>query len=60
MMTILLLFILVDSSFNVYLWLTEIQHLQVGIKNFVVSQLNFIRYKIDAENTAEYGIIHPK
>lgn len=55
----LLLFILVDSLYYGYLSLAEIQHLQVGINNFVVTPLNFIRYNINPENTAQHGV-HPK
>lgn len=55
----LLLFILVDSLYYGYLSLAEVQQLQIGINNFVVTPLNFIRYNINPENTAQHGK-HPK
>lgn len=51
----LLLFILVDSLYYGYLTLAEVQQMQVGINNFVVTPLNFVRYNIDPENTAQHG-----
>lgn len=55
----LLFFILMDSLYFGYLSLSEVHLLDIGINNFVVTPLNFIRYNIDPQNTAQHGV-HPK
>lgn len=55
----LVFFILMDSLYFGYLSLSEIHELEIGINNFVVTPLNFVRYNIDPENTAQHGV-HPK
>lgn len=55
----LLFFILMDSLYFGYLSLSEIHMLDIGINNFVVTPLNFIRYNIDPQNTGQHGV-HPK
>ncbi|XP_055390414.1 GPI mannosyltransferase 4 [Condylostylus longicornis] len=51
--------ILVDSLYYRYLTTGEIHMLQITINNFVVTPLNFLKYNLDPEKTAEHGI-HPK
>lgn len=55
----LIIFILIDSLYFGYLTVAEIDIREIGINNFVVTPLNFIKYNIDSANTAEHGI-HPK
>lgn len=55
----LCLIILIDSLYYGYLTSAEIYQLEVGLHNFVVTPLNFIRYNIDPDNTADHGA-HPK
>lgn len=55
----ILFFIAMDSLYFGYLSLFDIHVFDIGINNFVVTPLNFIRYNIDPENTAQHGI-HPK
>lgn len=54
----LVLFIVVDSLYYGYLTPAEVEHLEIGINNFVVTPLNFIRYNINSENTKQHGM-HP-
>ncbi|XP_058461990.1 GPI mannosyltransferase 4 [Malaya genurostris] len=54
----LIFFIVVDSLYYGYLTPAELEHLDVGINNFVVTPLNFIRYNINPENTNQHGV-HP-
>lgn len=59
---VLMLFIIVDSLYYGFLtlwYLNIVDYLDIGINNFVVTPLNFIRYNIDASKTAAHGI-HPK
>lgn len=55
----LCVFILIDSLYYEYLSPVEVQKMIVGMDNFVVTPLNFIRYNIDPKNTAQHGA-HPK
>lgn len=55
----LCVFILIDSLYYGYLSPVEVQKMIVGIDNFVVTPLNFIRYNLDPQNTAQHGA-HPK
>lgn len=55
----LIFFITMDSLYFGYLSLSEIHALDIGINNFVVTPLNFVRYNINPENTAQHGI-HPR
>lgn len=55
----LVIFIIMDSLYFGYLSLSDIHVFDVGINNFVVTPLNFIRYNIDPLNTAQHGV-HPK
>ncbi|XP_058836056.1 GPI mannosyltransferase 4 isoform X2 [Topomyia yanbarensis] len=54
----LVFFIVVDSLYYGYLTPAELEQLDVGIDNFVVTPLNFIRYNINPENTKQHGV-HP-
>lgn len=56
---IVMLFILIDSLYYKFLTLSEIDYAEIGIDNFVVTPLNFIRYNINPSNTADHGV-HPK
>lgn len=53
-----LFFILVDSSYFTHLTLGEILKLEIGINNFVVTPLNFLRYNMETKNLATHGL-HP-
>ncbi|XP_011198402.1 GPI mannosyltransferase 4 [Bactrocera dorsalis] len=55
----LVFFIICDSFYYKYLTVGELQMLQLSINNFVSTPWNFIKYNLDAKNTAEHGI-HPK
>ncbi|XP_039955385.1 GPI mannosyltransferase 4 [Bactrocera tryoni] len=55
----LVIFIICDSFYYKYLTVGELQMLQLSINNFVSTPWNFIKYNLDAKNTAEHGI-HPK
>lgn len=55
----IMFFIAMDSLYFGYLSLFDIHVFDIGINNFVVTPLNFIRYNIDPENTAQHGV-HPK
>lgn len=52
-------FIVIDSLYFGYLTLADIQHMDISINSFVVTPLNFIRYNIDPNKTAEHGV-HPR
>lgn len=52
-------FIVMDSLYFGYLHMSDIHVLDIGMHNFVVTPLNFVRYNINPENTAQHGI-HPK
>ncbi|XP_053687746.1 GPI mannosyltransferase 4 [Sabethes cyaneus] len=54
----LLFFIVVDSFYYGYLTLAELEKFEIGINNFVVTPLNFVRYNINSENTKQHGV-HP-
>lgn len=56
---IVLLFILIDSMYYGFLTLSDIDFVDIGIENFVVTPLNFVRYNIDPSNTANHGV-HPR
>lgn len=58
---VVILFIVIDSLYYEYLTLSEIENnfLEIGINNFIVTPLNFIRYNMEAKNTAQHGE-HPK
>lgn len=51
--------ILIDSFYYGYLSLAQIYIFDVGIDNFLVTPVNFIRYNINPDNTASHGE-HPK
>lgn len=55
----LLFCIITDSFYFNFLTIAEIEHLDIGIDNFVVTPLNFLRYNLNPERTAEHGE-HPK
>ncbi|KAG4078498.1 hypothetical protein HA402_009210 [Bradysia odoriphaga] len=55
----LVFFIIMDSLYFGYLHLSDIPMLDIGMRSFVVTPLNFVRYNIDPKNTAQHGI-HPK
>lgn len=52
-------FIMIDSLYYDYLSPVEVQKMIIGMDNFVVTPLNFIRYNMDPENTGQHGT-HPK
>ncbi|XP_052873455.1 GPI mannosyltransferase 4 [Anopheles cruzii] len=54
----LIVCILVDSVYYGYLTLAELDRHEIGINSFVVTPVNFIRYNLIAENTAQHGV-HP-
>ncbi|XP_055537840.1 GPI mannosyltransferase 4 [Wyeomyia smithii] len=54
----LVFFIVVDSFYYGYLTPAELERMEIGIDNFVVTPLNFIRYNINSENTKQHGV-HP-
>lgn len=56
---IVMLFILIDSLYYGFLSMYETDLTAIGIDNFVVTPLNFVRYNMDPSKTAEHGI-HPK
>lgn len=49
----------IDSLYYGYLSLAQIYILDIGMENFLVTPVNFIRYNINPENTAQHGE-HPK
>lgn len=53
-----LFFILIDSFYFGYLTIGEIGQLKIGMDNFVVTPLNFLRYNINTKNLATHGL-HP-
>lgn len=55
----LVFFIVVDSLYFGYLHMSDIHMLDIGMHNFVVTPLNFVRYNINPKNTAQHGV-HPK
>lgn len=54
-----LFFILVDSFYFGYLTVAEIGQLEIGISNFVVTPLNFLRYNTNTKNLETHGL-HPR
>ncbi|XP_014472747.1 PREDICTED: GPI mannosyltransferase 4 [Dinoponera quadriceps] len=54
-----LFFILVDSFYFGYLTMGEIGKLEIGMNNFVVTPLNFLRYNVNTKNLATHGL-HPR
>ncbi|XP_053670213.1 GPI mannosyltransferase 4 [Anopheles nili] len=54
----LVLFIVIDSIYYGYLTMAELERQEIGINNFVVTPINFIRYNIISDNTAQHGV-HP-
>lgn len=52
-------FIVMDSLYFGYLHTSDVHMFDIGMRNFVVTPLNFVRYNIDPKNTAQHGI-HPK
>ncbi|XP_075167212.1 phosphatidylinositol glycan anchor biosynthesis class Z [Haematobia irritans] len=55
----ILFFVLCDSLYYKYLTSGEIMTRAISIDNFVFTPWNFIKYNLDAKNTAEHGL-HPK
>ena len=55
----LLTIIIIDSLYYGYLSLSQIYIMDISIENFLVTPVNFIRYNINPENTAQHGE-HPK
>lgn len=56
---LILLIILVDSSYFGYLTGPEIMNLDISLKNFVFPPWNFLKYNMNVNNLAKHGI-HPK
>lgn len=55
----LIVIVLIDSFYYGYLSLAQIYIFDVSMDNFLVTPVNFIRYNINPENTAQHGE-HPK
>lgn len=55
----LLFCIIADSFYFKYLTISEIENMDIGINNLVVTPLNFLRYNLNPAKTAEHGE-HPK
>lgn len=53
------LFIVIDSMYFGYLTMAEIMKMDISMKNFVVTPLNFIRYNMDVKKLSEHGL-HPR
>ncbi|XP_071650491.1 GPI mannosyltransferase 4 [Temnothorax longispinosus] len=51
-------FILVDSFYFGYLTMAEIGQLEIGINNFVVTPVNFLKYNANTKNLESHGL-HP-
>lgn len=51
-------FILVDSFYFGYLTMAEIGNLEIGMSNFVVTPLNFLKYNANSKNLEVHGL-HP-
>lgn len=51
--------VLIDSCYYEYLTAAEMDQQDIGIKNFVLTPWNFVKYNIDPSKTAEHGV-HPK
>ncbi|EFN88229.1 GPI mannosyltransferase 4 [Harpegnathos saltator] len=54
-----LFFIIVDSFYFGYLTVQEIGKMEIGMNNFVVTPLNFLRYNMNTKNLATHGL-HPQ
>lgn len=54
-----LIFILIDSFYYGYLTMSDIRELKVGLNNFVVTPLNFLKYNINTNNLSKHGL-HPR
>ncbi|XP_012058639.1 PREDICTED: GPI mannosyltransferase 4 [Atta cephalotes] len=54
-----LFFILIDSFYFGYLTMAEIGQLEVGIDNFVVTPVNFLKYNTNTKNLESHGL-HPR
>ncbi|XP_011866784.1 PREDICTED: GPI mannosyltransferase 4 [Vollenhovia emeryi] len=52
-------FILVDSFYFGYLTMGEIGQLEIGINNFVVTPVNFLKYNANVKNLETHGL-HPR
>lgn len=55
----LIVIVVIDSFYYGYLSLPQIYIFDIGIDNFLVTPVNFIRYNINPDNTAQHGE-HPK
>ncbi|XP_034183919.2 phosphatidylinositol glycan anchor biosynthesis class Z [Osmia lignaria lignaria] len=51
-------FIIVDSFYFGYLTMAEIGNLDIGMNNFVVTPLNFLKYNANTKNLQNHGL-HP-
>lgn len=54
-----LICVLIDSCYYDYLTMAEIDQQDIGIKNFVLTPWNFVKYNIDSSKTSQHGV-HPK
>lgn len=52
-------FIVIDSFYFGHLSVAEVITMDVSMKNFVVTPLNFIRYNMDVKKLAQHGL-HPR
>jgi GPI mannosyltransferase 4 len=55
----LCIIVIIDSLYYGYLSLAQIYIMDININSFLVTPVNFIRYNINPENTAQHGE-HPK
>lgn len=52
-------FIIIDSFYFGYLTMAEIGNLDIGMSNFVVTPLNFLKYNANTKNLQNHGL-HPR
>ncbi|XP_003707649.1 phosphatidylinositol glycan anchor biosynthesis class Z [Megachile rotundata] len=52
-------FIIIDSFYFGYLTMAEIGNLDIGMSNFVVTPLNFLKYNSNTKNLQNHGL-HPR
>lgn len=54
----LILLIVIDSFYYMYITMAEVEKLDISINSFVVTPLNFVKYNLQSSNLKEHGI-HP-
>ncbi|PNF33376.1 hypothetical protein B7P43_G04178 [Cryptotermes secundus] len=53
------IFIVIDSFYYGYLTVNEICEFKIGLDNFVVTPLNFLKYNMNTDNLSKHGL-HPR